>query len=71
MFPLPRFSIKSPNGEMLIQIQRNAFLFNWRKREGHYPHFEVVKKSFDRNFALFMQFLEKEFQYQTTRDTGC
>jgi uncharacterized protein (TIGR04255 family) len=61
IFPLPRFWIEASNGEMLIQIQRNAFLFNWRKREGHYPHFEIVKKSFDRIFALFMHFLEKEF----------
>jgi uncharacterized protein (TIGR04255 family) len=60
MFPLPRFWIESPNGETLIQIQRNAFLFNWRKREGRYPHFEAVKKSFDRNFALFVHFLERE-----------
>jgi uncharacterized protein (TIGR04255 family) len=60
MFPLPRFWIESQDGEMLIQIQRNAFLFNWRKREGRYPHFETVKKEFDKNFALFMNFLEKE-----------
>jgi uncharacterized protein (TIGR04255 family) len=60
MFPLPRFWIESPNGETLIQIQRNAFLFNWRKREERYPHFEAVKKSFDRNFALFVHFLERE-----------
>ena len=61
MFPLPRFWMESADGEMLVQIQRNAFLFNWRKRETRYPHFEVVKKSFDRNFALYMTFLEKEF----------
>jgi len=60
MFPLPRFWIESLNGEMLIQIQRNAFLFNWRKREGRYPHFETVKRAFDKNFALFINFLEKE-----------
>jgi hypothetical protein len=65
MFPLPRFWIESPNGEMLMQIQRNAFLFNWRKREGNYPHFESVKKSFDRNFALFVNFLEKELSLQS------
>lgn len=45
---------------MLLQIQRNAVLFNWRKREGRYPHFESVKKTFDRSFALFTSFLEKE-----------
>jgi uncharacterized protein (TIGR04255 family) len=60
IFPLPRFWLESPDGEMLLQIQRNAVLFNWRKREGRYPHFESVKKSFDRNFALFTNFLEKE-----------
>ena len=60
IFPLPRFWLESPNGEMLLQIQRNAVLFNWRKKEGHYPHFETVKKSFDRSVALFANFLEKE-----------
>src|SRR5262245_53873841 len=62
IFPVPRFWIESLDGEMLIQVQRNAFLLNWRKKEGRYPHFEAVKKSFDRNFGLFMHFLEKELR---------
>jgi len=67
MFPLPRFWIEAHNGETLMQIQRNAFLFNWRKRDQGYPHYETVKNSFDRNFSLFAQFLEKELGLGTPR----
>jgi uncharacterized protein (TIGR04255 family) len=62
MLPLPRFWIQSPDGEMLIQLQRNAFLLNWRKREERYPHFESVKNAFDKNFARYLEFLEKELR---------
>lgn len=61
MFPMPRFWIELSDGQTLLQIQRNAFLLNWRKKDAGYPHFEVVKKSFDQNFARFVQFLESEF----------
>jgi uncharacterized protein (TIGR04255 family) len=30
MFPMPRFWIESTDGQTLLQIQRNAFLLNWR-----------------------------------------
>jgi uncharacterized protein (TIGR04255 family) len=60
IFPSPRFRLESADGGTVVQIQRNAFLFNWRKRGDRYPHFDVVKKSFDRNIGLFDEFLKKE-----------
>lgn len=58
IFPLPRFWFISEDESTLIQIQRNAFLFNWRKREGSYPHYENVKEEFDRNYREFEKFLK-------------
>jgi len=58
--PMPRFWFEAADGVTLIQLQKNAFLFNWRKREAEYPHFDVVKQGFDKNFALFTSFLSTE-----------
>ena len=46
---------------MLLQIQRNAFLLNWRKRDKQYPHFDQVKAEFDRHLDAFQVFLKAEF----------
>src|SRR4051812_2068164 len=34
---MPRFWLEAPDDSILMQIQNNAFLFNWRKRETDYP----------------------------------
>jgi uncharacterized protein (TIGR04255 family) len=49
-YPMPRFWLISKNDAILLQIQKNAFLLNWRKRDSDYPHFENVKSSFDKYF---------------------
>jgi len=58
IFPLPRFWFISEDDTTLIQIQKNAFLFNWRKKESDYPHFENVKEQFDKYFLEFEKFLK-------------
>ena len=58
IFPLPRFWFLSEDDSTLIQIQKNAFLVNWRKRESTYPHYDNVKKEFDKNFGEFVNFLK-------------
>src|SRR5580704_19342195 len=35
---MPRFWLEASDGSTLMQIQKNAFLFNWRKKETDYPH---------------------------------
>jgi len=60
IFPLPRFWIVSQNDSMLMQIQKNAFLFNWRKREEEYPHYDSVKSEFDRFYLEFSDFIRDE-----------
>jgi uncharacterized protein (TIGR04255 family) len=64
VYPMPRFWLEGLDGSTVIQIQKSAFLFNWRKRESDYPHYETVKAAFDENFARFSRFLQKEVQAQ-------
>ena len=57
---MPRFWLKSSDDLTLMQIQKNAFLFNWRKKETDYPHFDAVKAAFDKNKKRFFKFLSDE-----------
>src|SRR5690348_16675603 len=45
-FPLPRFWFHNTTHPTLIQVQRNAFMFNWRLLpslpNNEYPHYETV-----------------------------
>jgi uncharacterized protein (TIGR04255 family) len=66
IYPMPRFWLEAPDGSTLMQLQKNAFLFNWRKKDAAYPHYETVKAAFDRNFARFSRFLDKELQARPT-----
>jgi uncharacterized protein (TIGR04255 family) len=61
-FPMPRFWFEANDGITLIQLQKNAFIFNWRKRDARYPHFEAVKAAFDKYLSIFVEFLTKEVQ---------
>lgn len=56
-YPMPRYWFTSQDESTLIQIQKNAFLFNWRKRQASYPHYDHVKEKFDGHYAYFMQFI--------------
>ncbi len=62
-FPfMPRYWFVSEDEVNLIQIQKDAFLLNWRKREAEYPHFdEHLKPSFDKYLLEFKEFLHDEF----------
>lgn len=61
IFPLPRFWFYSDKHPTLIQVQRNAFLLNWRRLEGtdpgDYPHYEEVIKDFWKEIEIYMAFL--------------
>jgi uncharacterized protein (TIGR04255 family) len=59
VYPLPRFWLSSADETMLVQLQRNAFLLNWRKRDQTYPHYESVKREFDRVYAIFAEFVRE------------
>ena len=57
-FPMPRYWFISENETNLIQIQQNAFMFNWRRRhEERYPRFHrTIKPTFDKYYGIFSEF---------------
>ena len=61
-FPMPRYWFTAGNEINLIQIQRNAFIFNWRRRgDGAYPQFHKnIKPTFDKYYGLFDEFIRTE-----------
>lgn len=68
--PPPRHWLVSADQESLLQIQPNAFLFNWRKRGNTYPHYENVKKRFDELFQRYCDFMEVEFDISAPSISG-
>jgi uncharacterized protein (TIGR04255 family) len=64
-YPMPRFWLVSEDDTTLMQIQKNAFIFNWRKRDTDYPHFENVKLSFDNYFIRYLEFLRRELRVES------
>ena len=57
--PLPRVWFVNKDGDRLIQIQRDAFICNWRKQkpEDDYPRYHSVLEKFSEQFAIFETFL--------------
>jgi uncharacterized protein (TIGR04255 family) len=50
------------NGNQLVQVQRNAFIRNWRQTEQtvEYEHYENVRPLFERDWQLFLDFVAEE-----------
>ena len=61
LFPMPRYQFISDDESNLLQVQKNAFVFNWVRRDGDYPNFHKnLKPSFDRYFSVFSEFVRQE-----------
>ncbi len=61
--PMPRYWFIAENDINLIQIQKNAFMFNWRRRDEDYPRFHRhIKPTFDKYYGLFSEFIRTEFR---------
>jgi len=59
--PTPRAWFKGSNEVHLIQVQKDRFVFNWRRMPGRdYPRYERVIESFLANFESFQGFLADE-----------
>jgi uncharacterized protein (TIGR04255 family) len=61
-FPLPRFWFYSNDQPTLVQVQRDAFMFNWRRSPTSattYPHYESVIKDFWREFENYHSFIRE------------
>lgn len=65
LFPLPRFWFHSEKHPTLVQIQRNAFMLNWRRvagaSAGDYPHYEIVAKDFWKELQSYTAFIDDAF----------
>jgi len=60
-FPMPRFWFVAEDKANLLQLQKNAFMFNWRRRDAEYPHFaENLKPAFDKYFTIFEDFARED-----------
>ncbi len=57
IFPMPRYWMIAGDDITLIQIQKNAFMFNWRRRDDEYPHYENLKPAFDKYYSKFQDFI--------------
>jgi uncharacterized protein (TIGR04255 family) len=62
LYPMPRFFLVSEDESIVVQIQKNAFLLNWRKRSAEYPRFDTVKKRFDVYYAALVDFVSRELR---------
>lgn len=61
-FPMPRYWFIAGDDVRLIQVQKNAFMFNWRRRDDNeYPRYHAnIKPTFDRYYSVFDDFIRTE-----------
>ena len=61
VFPLPRFWFSSKSHPTLIQVQRNAFILNWRREAAteDYPHYETVVEDFWQELERYKTFVQE------------
>lgn len=61
--PLPRTWLRSADGHKLVQIQRDRFLYNWKRdspEDGPYPSYDKVIIGFERYWYEFGTFVARE-----------
>jgi len=60
--PLHRSWFINEENTRLVQIQRDRFVYNWRRADTGepYPRYENVRKSFEDEYKIFESFLKKE-----------
>ena len=57
--PLPRIWFVRQDGNGIIQVQRDRFLYNWRQTRpsDEYPRYHTVINSFNAHFSKFQEFI--------------
>ena len=60
--PLPRVWFIHKNENEVVQVQRNRFVHNWRKKQpdDEYPGYQKVIENFERYLSRFQEFLAEE-----------
>jgi uncharacterized protein (TIGR04255 family) len=72
IFPLPRFWFSGKDDPNLIQIQRDAFILNWRRGTNTaYPHYEQVEQDFWEHFDTYRRFVEESMYHKIDLITRC
>lgn len=67
IFPMPRYWFTSKDETIVIQIQKSAIMFNWRRTDSAYPRYRSIKPKFDDYYAMFEEFIRNEvFQDELT-----
>ena len=62
-FPMPRYWFIADNEINLIQVQKNAFMFNWRRRGKEYPkYYNDIKPNFDKYYGMFSEFIRTQIE---------
>ena len=61
LFPMPRFWFIAQDDTFVIQLQKDAFIFNWRRRgSASYPRFDSnIKPAFDKYYNVLDEFAQK------------
>jgi uncharacterized protein (TIGR04255 family) len=62
MAPLPRVLFVSSTGNEIVQVQKDRFTYNWRKRSETdvYPRYESIEEQFIRFLDIFQSFLSDQ-----------
>lgn len=62
LLPLPRVWLVAEDGRRLLQIQRDRFLFNWKRAtdDDPYPSYANIIVEFDQWLARFRSFIQSE-----------
>jgi uncharacterized protein (TIGR04255 family) len=61
--PLPRSWFRTTDGHGLIQLQRDRFVYNWKREspeDGAYPSYDAVIIEFEERWAQFGDFVARE-----------
>jgi uncharacterized protein (TIGR04255 family) len=61
--PLPRTWFSTADGHGLVQLQRDRFVYNWKRGspdDGNYPSYDVVIVNFERLWREFGSFVSRE-----------
>lgn len=55
--PLPRTWFLDASGEHIVQVQRDRFVLNWRRKDDTYPHYAELLPRFQQEYDVFASFV--------------
>ncbi|NNN20721.1 MAG: TIGR04255 family protein [Acidimicrobiales bacterium] len=55
-----RYWLISEDDATLVQLQHDSFIFNWRRRDKEYPHFEAILPKFWTSLEKYLELVEEK-----------